>query len=233
MAKKKSSATVINKVADLVSSVVLEESFDIELMYRGQSDVDWELSPQIDRAQFLTYRERKGMTRREHEFKLLDQFRNSALPHVSLQPQNQWQELALAQHHGLATRLLDWSLSPLVALYFAVNQKTDSDSAVWCYKHDKKHFTNHLDPMSIDRPIVYDPPHVTSRITAQSGKFIACPTGALLSDLEKAPTKLVIPNNKRLNIKKQLAALGINEASLFPGIDGTARNTNWNYSDCH
>ena len=231
MAKKKQN--VITKVADLVAKVVLEDSFKIELMYRGQTNAEWQLIPQIDRPSFVSYRERHKMTRREHEYKLLEDFRNTALPHLALQPQNRWQELALAQHHGLATRLLDWTLNPLVALYFAVCDDANTDSAVWCYEHLGRHSTNHLDPLSIDRPVMYEPPHITARITSQSGKFIALPSGASLAGLEKAPTKLIVPNANRLNLKKQLAALGINESTLFPGLDGTARNTNWNYSLCH
>ena len=52
-------------------------------------------------------------------------------------PRNDWEWLALAQHYGLPTRLLDWSRNPLVAAFFAVKEESETDSAIYILESKK------------------------------------------------------------------------------------------------
>lgn len=78
---------------------------------------------------------------------LLRNFRKYAHPEAA-HSDSDWFWLSLGRHHGLPTRLLDWSLSPLVAMHFATDSTAayDRDGAIWMVDFDAAH---HLLPESL------------------------------------------------------------------------------------
>lgn len=69
----------------------------------------------------------------EREKRLLTRFRQRSLPYwPSGYPQNDWEHLFAMQHHGVPTRLLDWSENLFVAAHFALDGMNGEDPTVWC-----------------------------------------------------------------------------------------------------
>lgn len=104
----------------------LGESFWV---FRGQSDSSWPLSTSIERAAT-----RRGPSFPDIESGIIDAFKSRAHIHIANPPTpgDDLEWLALMQHHGCPTRLLDFTRSPYVALYFAVEELAQSSQgAVW------------------------------------------------------------------------------------------------------
>jgi hypothetical protein len=86
-----------------------------------------------------------------HEIHLLSSFRKYAVSR-DVYGDSIWNWLALAKHHGLPTRLLDWSYSPYVAMHFATQNLKDfaEDGAIWCVDYTK---TNELLPRALRKEL--------------------------------------------------------------------------------
>jgi hypothetical protein len=84
-----------------------------------------------------------------HERHLLTSFRKYALRNA-VHGDSVWNWLSLAKHHGLPTRLLDWTYSPYVAMHFATNDPRhfDVDAAIWCVDYRR---TNELLPKELKK----------------------------------------------------------------------------------
>jgi len=107
------------------------ERFRSPYAFRGVSDAGYELRTSLSRL---------GGPFTEMETHLLRNFRKYADGSV-VEADSPWHWLALAQHHGLPTRLLDWTYSPFVALHFATAdpRKFGVDGAIWAVHHRQAH----------------------------------------------------------------------------------------------
>ena len=96
-------------------------------IYRGATDARRGLLTSLDRLGGIS----PPHTKRDLEEHILRNFIRYSRPYFDPPPDNEWELLFAAQHHGLPTRLLDWSYSPLVAAHFATADSGHRDRAVW------------------------------------------------------------------------------------------------------
>lgn len=125
----------LNEFIELVSGITLKDDqitpHQMETFwFRGHSDSSWELIPKIHRASFLN-----GFKFKEIEEGLINDFIMYYILHDNTETRK-WDTLVKMQHHGIATRMLDWSESALVALFFAVEKwnPTKKPPCVWILK---------------------------------------------------------------------------------------------------
>lgn len=117
----------ISSISDLITN--LKDDFsdsNTNIWYRGQSHSSWDLMPGFYRESSTT-----------SESTLLKRFKQSASMLLDKDPVNSFSWMFLMQHYGLPTRLLDWSESPLIALYFALEdheKHPNTDAILWCLK---------------------------------------------------------------------------------------------------
>lgn len=113
----------IHGLVDLLSRLKRDNQPNNIYWYRGHAKSTWKLMAKLGR--------RAANLNREED--LISKFKQNAAMLLSSPLPASWDLLAIMQHHGVPTRLLDWSESPLIALFFAVTEEKykREDAALW------------------------------------------------------------------------------------------------------
>ncbi|MCT4178902.1 FRG domain-containing protein [Elizabethkingia anophelis] len=177
----------ITSLTDLIDNLKQNVAgINLPIWFRGQTNSAWDLEPKLMRT-----------THQPSETFYFNRFKQDASIILNHQPKSEFDWLFLMQHYGIPTRLLDWSESPLVALYFAISESPDADGALYVllptelnkisnYRPDHEfeipsfedeHLQNYL-PTTIARenksklqPMAAIAPRNSSRMQAQQGVF--------------------------------------------------------------
>ncbi len=192
------------------------------VVYRGQKSVEWELKPNIGRLPL------KSDENAKEEQTMIRLFQERAIQNLDYTPDTLWDWLAIEHHHGLPTRLLDWTRNPLVAAFFAVTEAFDGDSVVYAYHNNKYiNLEKNPDPFLVNEIKRVIPRHVTNRITSQAGLFTIHPGPKEDCRNVEGITRMIIRNDFRKKLKSILYKYGVHRANLFPDIDGLANHIRW------
>jgi FRG domain-containing protein len=207
-----------------------------DLLLRGHRRQSWELVPSLGRLKLRPGRDYPSVERA-----LVDGFKRQSLPHVNRELKDEWDVLAMAQHHGLATRLLDWTANPLAALWFAVSAPAEDDEpgAVLLFVPFSVDYANKEEqptPYNVGRTLFFQPSHLTPRIVAQQGWFSVHKwnkTSSAFSRLDKLRHyksrihRFLIPPECFHPLRSDLDRMAVNESTLFPDLVGLSQHLNW------
>jgi len=206
------------------------------LVYRGQCNADWKVNSTLDRLelQFPTtpnldkndwdYFKRPRVDRVRQLERFKEMARGRLASEISQIEEDEW--WALAQHHGMATPMLDWTYSPFVALYFAFEKESSSsrspsNRAVFTLAH---HLIPTVQGDRANRAHKHPKPFAPSwpgnyRLTNQAGLFLKMPQAVDLEKYVRKQFREETYNAPPANGKENLHPCAILQKFIIPNDD--------------
>lgn len=215
--------------------------YNPNLWFRGHPEIGWQLLPKVERQDFIESAKKAGTNGEDYERTIFRQFIIRA-PHLLPPNAELTDKYFLAQHHGLPTRLLDWSTNPLVGLFFAAAKDSDKDGRVFVmYSRDgtEESFGDvvYQDDENVTKciqeiykggseeennvyPLRIIPNAQHGRILSQASRFTLHPIKSKkLEELNNIIFSYNILSKNKVSIMEELSVLNVNWSTLFPDID--------------
>ncbi|EPO4109224.1 FRG domain-containing protein [Enterobacter cloacae] len=219
-------------------------------MWRGQGNVDWAIHSAAYRRLKFTHRNVTERRMRNYEVELLRKARHKGYGYEEGRRLADFEVLAKLQHHGAATRLIDFSRNMLVALWFACQSEKGKPGLLFgihsdsIYGQEGETEERNYDQIfekgiSNGGATTWEPPAVTKRIAAQSAQFMYSivsddPMGSLDFDhSEDAYLPIAITASMKEEFLRLLeGTFDVRQLTLFPDLDGfchanTEKNGRW------
>jgi FRG domain len=219
---------------DEFSATLRKELFGAEpfeehrFLFRGMSNSSWSLVSSFDRL-FPKIADRRGVSAR-----LLAAFRESCVEHLATDGMTDDEVLAIGQHHGLPTRLLDWSTSPYIAAWFAMSEvlmrppEPHQHVSVWALHRAAPIWDVESGVSIVTSSSAHNP-----RLRLQGGKFTRAlmPFATLEEYVESMRhfdgvglTQMSVPSSDAARGLAELQMMGITSHRLFPDLGGAAQS---------
>lgn len=215
------------------------------IWFRGQEDSRWHLEPSIHRGELL-----KKENYVTNDFYIhVNQIESNAPA-----KENYAAWMSLMQHYGLPTRILDWSSSPLVACYFALEKNRDknNDSSIWILIPRKVNiqegfgeFVYPIDAYTVqqmllpafkkdveledkfaDKIIACHSVKKDLRMYSQQSSFTVHNSQRKLEDIcdDETLFKLIIPHYYKDQMYESVSILGISTSFIYPDMEHVSKD---------
>ena len=190
--------------------------------YRGLPSARLNLLPTL-------HRDKISVTDEVH---LMNRFKQNAHEFLDERPQGEWEWMLLARHHGLPSRLLDWTENPLVGLFFASNgynsDYSNSNGALWCLSPP------HLNEVASNGTIRSDvlPMFLDEDELSPEDEFLTVYKTSLVSKAiseEPTPPAAAISIRTTKRIQAQLGVFTIHHADMKPLEEWSGGTYLWKY----
>ncbi|WKL58706.1 FRG domain-containing protein [Asticcacaulis sp. ZE23SCel15] len=231
---------------DLVAHLTKIRAVSSNNLFRGQTDADWALLPGLYRRDVHIFNDAKSKEELYliAEQRMIEAFFDRAAMLLPNFPRSPLMDRIIAQHYGVPTQLLDWTIDPFIALYFAVHGgNPDKDCALF-YLNPLTGLNKGMRHINLpwrQKITLVPPPIIDERIRSQKSaftiqnfgekefftplderklKFSGCEHSTHADDEVMTIGKIIIPSERRQQILFQLIELGVDSSLVYPGLQG-------------
>jgi hypothetical protein len=216
-----------------------------DLLFRGHSDAEWPLNTTLERytankvsfKEYHNYLEAIKPAIESYTGRIWDLIDMNSFDNIDLRKEySGYSMMIYVRHHGFPSPLLDWTLSPYIAIYFALSSnKEDGNAALYAFietpKGRKGGWGNASHIIGLDPSVTSHERHFTQQanyticIEKQDDKWMYSNhekyfENNIRNDEQDYIRKVIFPNNIKRDVLKRLDLMNINEYSLFKTEEG-------------